>query len=56
MGASRIFATLKRVLSVAESEDPVYECRGCGEGYAVQYYCCPECGSYRVERAQWVLE
>lgn len=34
--------------------DGPYECRACGTRLSVQYHSCPECGSYRVERASWL--
>lgn len=33
-----------------------YECRGCGESYGLEYFSCPDCGSYRVERTRWVVD
>ncbi len=32
--------------------DLEYICRGCGEPFGVEYYICPECGGYSVERSQ----
>ncbi|WP_224336691.1 hypothetical protein [Haloprofundus halobius] len=26
-----------------------YQCRSCGEGYALEYHVCPTCGGYSVE-------
>jgi lipopolysaccharide biosynthesis regulator YciM len=40
---------LKRLVGTTQPAD--YECRGCGAAFDVQYYTCPECGSYSVERS-----
>ena len=35
-----------------DEADPVYVCRGCGEAFGLEYYICPECSGYSVERAR----
>ncbi len=37
----------------SEDDDPVYECQRCDSQFEVEYYICPDCGSYRVERTDW---
>ncbi len=37
-------------------EDRPFECTGCGNRYALQYFSCPDCGSYDVDRVEWELD
>jgi rRNA maturation endonuclease Nob1 len=37
----------------SEDDDPVYECQRCESQFEVEYYVCPDCGGYRVERTDW---
>ena len=36
-----------------QEDDPTYICCGCGEAFDLEYYTCPECGGYSVERARF---
>ncbi len=48
---------LRHVISILNRpilrEGGPYECSGCGERFAIEYYSCPDCGGYRVERIDW---
>ncbi len=37
----------------SEDDDSVYECQQCESQFEVEYYTCPDCGGYRVERTDW---
>jgi len=30
-----------------------YECQSCGARFRVEYYRCPQCGGYSLDRAEW---
>lgn len=41
-------------LGSAEKEEPrPYQCRTCQRQFARQYYICPACGGFRVDRTEW---
>lgn len=39
-----------------ERDAPRYQCIECHAEFRVEYYCCPECDCYRVDRTSWYLE
>jgi rubrerythrin len=49
--------TLSRVKQAFASPDPnalgPYECQGCGTRFRREYYVCPKCGGYSLDRAEW---
>jgi ribosomal protein L37E len=43
----------KKLFSTGDPDsdpDRPFVCRGCGERYEVEYYTCPACGGFSVER------
>lgn len=39
-----------------DGDELMYECQQCGARLDLRYYRCPNCGGYRVERADWSIE
>lgn len=50
-------STLNRVKQAFTSDDTdelrPYECESCGARFRLEYYVCPECGGYSIDRAEW---
>lgn len=51
---------LSKVAARVQGGTPVgpYECRECDTAHEVEYYTCPDCGSFSVERratARWPI-
>lgn len=56
MATSHFVSKVTRFLGSVEADDRLYECLGCGQGFELEYYSCPDCGSFRVERTEWVTD
>jgi lipopolysaccharide biosynthesis regulator YciM len=56
MGMSAIRSLLTAVGWREGNSTPPYECMECGAEFSVEYHSCPECGCYRVDRAEWCVE
>lgn len=56
MGTAGWITSVGRLLRIASADHRRYECQGCGEAYELEYYSCPGCGSYRVERTRWMVD
>ncbi|WP_169302411.1 hypothetical protein [Halorientalis salina] len=44
---------IKQLTKTTENGGIDYECQECEAGYEMRRQVCPECGGYRIERADW---
>ena len=45
---------VKQVFTSADTDEPQpYECQNCGARFQQEYYHCPECGGYNIDRTEW---
>lgn len=51
-----VVARLAAMVGERDNTKRPYECSQCGHRFHLQYYSCPKCDCYRVERAEWPLE
>lgn len=51
-----LVSKVTRLFGPGDAGNLQYECFGCGQGFKLEYYSCPECGSFRVERTEWVTD
>lgn len=54
MKSIRSYPILRGVFGQADPEDEPYECGVCGVRLSVRFQECPECGSYTIDRADWI--
>lgn len=49
-GSETVFARIRQFVGARDDELQPYGCLQCDNQYEVQYYVCPNCGSFTVER------
>ena len=52
-GGRMVLERLKRLARSDDDGGTEYECKGCERGFEMQRQVCPDCGGYRIERADW---
>ena len=54
MKSLRLYPILRGIFGTQSPEDAPYQCLNCGTTLALQYQECPECGSYTIDRVDWL--
>lgn len=56
MSTDHLVSRVTRFFGSDSGAEAWYECFGCGQRFELQYHSCPDCGSFRVERTEWVTD
>lgn len=54
MKSIRSYPILRGIFGRSAPQDTPYQCATCGTELSVRFQECPECGSYSIDRKDWV--
>ncbi|UWG48149.1 Zinc finger protein [Halanaeroarchaeum sp. HSR-CO] len=54
MRSIRAVPILRGIFGRSEPDETPFQCASCGTQLAVRYQQCPECGSFSIDRADWL--
>lgn len=56
MSTDHLVSKMSQFFGLATADDELYECFGCGQRFELEYYSCPDCGCFRVDRTEWITD